>query len=223
MISGVNTSVNTKLQIKRTSSFKPAVSKSAESGATAHCFTHWLTLRPFNTPYAFTLIEIMLAISIGAIIMAIGLPAFVNAMRKEDLRKAVSEVVEGCSHARAQAILKGVPMEFVIRAEDGSLSVQPARLRNSGEPFGKEASQIGQSSAESPSIPSGFSSQLPSDVGVKLVYVNFQDKMELPEARVRFFPNGTSDEFTVILFSTKGEKKISLDLVTGLADVETLR
>ncbi len=219
MISGVNT----KSQIMRASNPHPAVSRRAASGATEPCFAHWLTLRHFDTPHAFTLIEIMLAISIGAIIMAIGLPAFVNAMRKEDLRKAVSEVVEGCSHARAQAILKGVPMEFVIRAEDGSLSVQPARLRNSGEPFGKEASQVGQSAAESATLPSGFSSQLPSDVGVKLVYVNLQDKMELPEARVRFFPNGTSDEFTVILFSTKGEKKISLDLVTGLADVETLR
>ena len=204
-------------------SLEPAVSSRPRSEATEQCFSRWRALRPFQTPRAFTLIEIMLAISIAGIIMAIGLPAFVNAMRKEDLRKAVSEVVEGCNHARAQAILKGVPMEFVIRAEDGNLSVQPARLRDGGEAFGRDASQIGQSAAESTSIPSGFSSQLPSEVGVKLIYVNFRDKMELPEARVRFFPNGTSDEFTVILFSTKGEKKISLDLVTGLADVETLR
>lgn len=169
---------------------------------------------------AFTLIELMLAISIAAIIMAIGLPGWVKALKKEGLRKAVSDVMEGCSHARAQAILKGVPMEFVIRAADGSISVQPAQLAH-----GAEAAATGnaQSTAEGGSWAGNFTGHLSSDVGVKLLYVNFQDKMELPEARVRFFPNGTCDEFTVILFSPSGEKKINTDIVTGLAEVDTIR
>lgn len=173
--------------------------------------------------HAFTLIEIMLAISIAAIIMAIGLPAFVGALKKEDLRKAVSDVVEGCSQARAQAILKGVPTEFVVRAEDGNLSVQPAKIKESDVFPGKTETQNGQSSVDTSAISSSFASQFSRDVGVKFLHVNFQDKMDQSEARVRFYPNGTSDEFTMIIFSTRGEKKISLDVVTALADVETLR
>jgi Tfp pilus assembly protein FimT len=162
----------------------------------------------------------MLAISIAAIVMAIGLPGWIKALKKEGLRKAVSDVVEGCSQARAQAILKGVPMEFVLRAEDGSISVQAARLSR-GEAVG--SGQSGEGSGSAGEFAGSFSGQLPNDVGVKLIYVNFQDKMELPEARVRFFPNGTCDEFTVILFSPSGEKKISADLITGLTEVDTIR
>ena len=37
--------------------------------------------------------------------------------------------------------------------------------------------------------------------------------------RVRFYPNGTSDEMTVIFHSDKGEfRKITLEPTTGLAD-----
>jgi len=177
-------------------------------------------LWPIGHRLAFTLIELMLAISIAAIVMAIGLPGWIKALKKEGLRKAVSDVVEGCSQARAQAILKGVPMEFVLRAEDGSISVQAARLSR-GEAVG--SGQSGEGSGSAGEFAGSFSGQLPNDVGVKLIYVNFQDKMELPEARVRFFPNGTCDEFTVILFSPSGEKKISADLITGLTEVDTIR
>ena len=171
----------------------------------------------------FTLIEIMLAISIAAIVMTIGLPAWVKALKKEGLRKGVGDVIEGCSHARAQAILKGVPMEFVIRAEDGNISVQPARFHPNEARFAIANSQGAQGSSGHSSTPANFAGQLPGDVAVKFLHVNFQDKMELPEARVRFFPNGTCDEFTVILFSGDGEKLISTDIVTGLAAVDTLR
>jgi hypothetical protein len=68
-----------------------------------------------------------------------------------------------------------------------------------------------------------FSAILDDDVAVELIYVNFIDKMGEPEARVRFFPNGTSDEFTVILSSIQGSYKVSLDLVTGLARSQKLK
>ncbi len=68
-----------------------------------------------------------------------------------------------------------------------------------------------------------FKANLPDDIAVKLLFVNFVDLMEDPEAHVRFFPNGTSDEFTIILSSATAEQKISLDVITGLADVEVIR
>jgi hypothetical protein len=39
---------------------------------------------------------------------------------------------------------------------------------------------------------------------------------------VRFYPNGTCDEFTIVIVSDRNEKRIiSLDIVTSLADVDT--
>ena len=168
----------------------------------------------------FTLIEIMVALSIAMIIMAIGIPSFVRAMRKEGLRKAVSDVVEGCSHARAQAILKGIPMEFVIRAEDMSISVRPAP-RNVGDRF--SAGTTGGGSPSGNSKPAGFSRRFPDDVVASELAVHNLPLMDFSEAKVRFYPNGTCDEFTIILISDEGEKKISMNVVTALSDVEVIR
>jgi prepilin-type N-terminal cleavage/methylation domain-containing protein len=169
----------------------------------------------------FTLIELMIVMGIAAVILAAGLPPFVVAMRKEGLRKAVSGVVEGCSHARAQAILHGVPTELVIRAEDGQITVRPLQVRKSDG--GEEVAPLPTEGAPAPAAASNFKTNLPDDIAVKLLYVNFQDQMEFPEAHVRFFPNGTCDEFTIILSSATAEQKISLDVITGLADVQVIR
>jgi hypothetical protein len=46
----------------------------------------------------------------------------------------------------------------------------------------------------------------------------------LTEFRVRFYPNGTSDQCIIQLFSTDNERsEISLDVITALADLETDR
>jgi prepilin-type N-terminal cleavage/methylation domain-containing protein len=165
---------------------------------------------------AFTLIELMIVISIIAIVITAGIPPFARAMRKEGLRKAVSDMVEGCSHARAQAILNGAPTELIIRAEDGQISVRPAPVVKSDE-------ERDAAAPPKPAPGGTFKANLPDDIAIKLLYVNFQDQMEFPEARVRFFPNGTCDEFTVILSSATGEQEVTLDVVTALADVKVIR
>lgn len=177
-------------------------------------------LRP-RRAWAFTLIELMIVIGIVAIIAAVGLPAFVHGMRKEGLRKAVSDVVEGCSHARAQAILRGVPTELLIRAEDGQISVRPYQPRSAEEAV--EVGTVSAAPSAAAAAVSTFKANLPDDIAVKLLYVNFKDQMENPEAHIRFFPNGTCDEFTVILSSLTAEQQISLDVITALADVKVIR
>lgn len=172
-------------------------------------------------PAGFTLMELMIVVALAGILVAAGLPPFVRALKKEGIRKAVSDVVEGCSHARTQAILKGVPTELVIRAEDGQISVQPLARRtqeSASDPMFDDDPSRATRAQISP-----FTRYLESDVAINLLYVNFQDMMEFPEARVRFFPNGTCDEFTIIVLAPSGEQKVSVDVVTGLADVEVLR
>lgn len=171
----------------------------------------------------FTLIEIMMVVAIGLLVLGMGLPPFVRGMKKEGLRKGVSDMVEACSHARAQAILRGRPVELVIR-ENGAISVEALQLGRRADPEAMDQEPLFSTGpAESRKDVERFSATLSDDVAIKLLYVNFQDLMEEPEARVRFFPNGTSDEFTVILFASSGEHKISLDVVTALADVEVIR
>ena len=66
-----------------------------------------------------------------------------------------------------------------------------------------------------------FSASLSDHIVIEMLDVNFFEMKNEEEARVRFYPNGTSDDFTIILRSDKNEwRKITLEVVTGLAEVE---
>ena len=132
----------------------------------------------------------------------------------------MSDIVEGCSHARARAILQGVPTEFVIRAEDGNLSIQTAAVRR-GRPSKAGQHADSQDATEKPTAALAFSSQLGEDVIVRFLDVNFKDHMELPE-RGSVLSNGTSDEFAIVI-ETRTAAENRLEVVTGLADVQVLR
>src|SRR5256712_4790 len=82
---------------------------------------------------AFTLIEIMMVVGILGMLLAMGMPAFIQSIRKDPLRQAVSDIETACSKARAAAILRGSAVELVILAEGGQLNVVPARDDNAGQ------------------------------------------------------------------------------------------
>jgi prepilin-type N-terminal cleavage/methylation domain-containing protein len=67
--------------------------------------------RPRN---AFTLIEIMIVVAIIGLVAAMGLPSMIMALHKEGLRKAVSDLQDVCSEARAQAIFSNQKMAVVF-------------------------------------------------------------------------------------------------------------
>ena len=84
---------------------------------------------------AYTLIEIMLVVAIMLIIVSVGVPSLFKSLRKDALRGAVSDVLSTCAQARAQAILSGGPVEFVMTVfavDDLRLSIQPGRRRDAG-------------------------------------------------------------------------------------------
>ena len=149
--------------------------------------------RGFNR--AFTLIEVMIVVAIIGVVMAMGIPSIVNSVRKEGMRKAVSDLTEACTEARAAAILSGNKSTLMIRPMDGTISA------------GK------------------FSATIPDNVGIEMLNVNFGEELrEAEQASVNFYPNGTSDEFTIVLSSNEQEaQKISLEVVTGLVNVESFR
>jgi len=169
----------------------------------------------------FTLIEIMIVIGILGIVLAMGVPPFVRSLQKDSLQQAVSDIVKGCGEARERAILQGVPAELVIRA-DGQLTVATAAQSGAEQTAagGEPGRQPADATVPTPPV---FSAHLREDVAIKLLYVNLKDQMEAQETRVHFYPNGTSDEFTIVLQTDRRVRKISLECVTGLASVEASR
>ncbi len=164
----------------------------------------------------FTLIEIMVVVGIMGIILAMGVPSILKAIRKEGMRKAVSDVEEVCSNARARAILGGKQTEVVFYPLDRRFEV------SGGGAIASPASTDGGVEIvvekQPPAQSSGLAAGLDEDITIEMLDINLLEYRESGSARVRFFPNGTSDEMTLILRSAKRNElyKISLEVTTGL-------
>lgn len=174
---------------------------------------------------AFTLIEMLMVVGLIAIFFfAIGIPAFayIRDSDKAPLRQAVLDIQTGLKNTRSQAILNQTPMDFVISSDNGAMSVQKAR--NHGSVSTPEIPQAERQTSSWGNFDFKASLPHPSDVGLDLMEVNLADVMESNEVRVRFYPNGTCDEFRMVLRSSSGEiRKISLEVTTGLVSVENVR
>jgi prepilin-type N-terminal cleavage/methylation domain-containing protein len=169
----------------------------------------------------FTLIEIMIVVGIAALVMATAVPFIQSTLRKDPLRQAVSDVIEACSHARARAIFSGAPAELLILPQQGSLQVIPAR-GGTGEQEKSVTNRPDEETSVVPARSAGFSARLSSELAIEELAVNFLPLKDADEARVRFYPNGTSDEFTIVVQHRGQWRKISLDIVTGLAELQVL-
>lgn len=164
---------------------------------------------------AFTLIEILVVVGIIGVIMTIAIPSIYQTLHQDSMRKAVSDVMEACSHARAQAILNGVNMALRIHPRDREFQVvtlSGGTKKEAGDPEPDEGHASGSAV---------FSVRLSNRIMIEMVDVNFIEYKDEDEALVHFYPNGTSDEFTMVLLNDQNEaRKISLEVVTALADVE---
>ena len=161
---------------------------------------------------AFTLIEIMMVVAIVGLVMTMGVPAILRAKQQEPMRKAVNDVMEICSHARAQAILHSVTMAVVFHPQSGQVAL--ASVETAG-PTGDSKPSAGASSLNS--------AQFADSITLDMLDINLLEYKDANEARVRFFPNGTSDEMTLILHSGDQYRKITLEVTTGLASFEVMR
>ena len=147
---------------------------------------------------AFTLIEIMVVVAIMGLVAAMGLPAMLKAVQREGMRKAVGDLLDVCTSARAKAILQNQKVAVVFHPADRTFSVQ-----GGGAGGGVLVS----------------SSTLPDGVELAMLDINQQDFGASEWAKVWFFPNGTSDEMTLVLHDRDDWRKITLEFSTGLASV----
>jgi prepilin-type N-terminal cleavage/methylation domain-containing protein len=177
--------------------------------------------------YAFTLIEIMVVVAIMAIVMTMSVPIVYKVWHKAPMRKAVSELVEVCSNARARAIMRGTMTEVVFHSDDGRFEVSGGG--GSGGRGGGGAQIAAPMSGMPTASGSGLSGQLPENVAIASLKINGiryvpREDVEVHEARVRFFPNGTCDEMRLVFLADSGEfQGVFLEITTSLASVETDR
>lgn len=157
----------------------------------------------------FTLIELMVVVAILGMILAMGVPTLYHVLHKEGFRKTVSDMMQLCSDARARAIMEGVPTEIVFHPRQRSCQL----VDGAGA---KKPSDLPAESTDAVSFG--------NNVNIKMLDVNLREYKDAPVARVHFYPNGTSDEMTLILeYLGSGRpqwRKISLEITTGLASVD---
>ena len=184
-----------------------------------------------SSRHGFTLIEIMVAVGIMAVLLSIGIPTLYTNMHQDSMRKAVNDVMEVCGNVRARAILDGTTMELRIRPAEGSFSMGAvAAVDHSGEREGGLSERVnyqwGDRMRDHPA-PSGggnvggLSVKLSPSIRIEGLGVSGEDWTEDEEAHVWFYSNGTCDEMSLVLLSDKGERRnIFLEVVTGLAEFE---
>ena len=155
----------------------------------------------FHARQAFTLIEIMVVVVIFGIVMAMGLPSIYRVFHKESLRQMVADIEEACQRARAEAIMQGAATELQFRPQEPNLGL-----------------------ASAGGAPPDRSGHRSDGIMLEMLDVNFIEYKDSDQARVRFYPNGTSDEMTIVLRSDQNEyRKISLECTTGMTTVEAIR
>lgn len=176
-------------------------------------------IKPLPSHRGFTLVEILIVVAIMAICLGIGIPTIFRAARKDPLRQAVSDIMEGCKEARSEAILHGAPYDFIIRANGGSLSVARAQsvVHDSAQALDAHPR------AAVTQVRSPFAAKLHEDIIVEVIFLNLRDQMESEETRVRFHPNGLCDELRIILnWSQQRRMMVTVDPMTGIPDLEGL-
>ena len=166
---------------------------------------------------AFTLIEIMIVVAIMGIVMTMSVPIVYKVWHKAPMRKAVSDIVEVCSHARARAILQGTMTQVTFHPKENRLELSGVAgpARTGGEDSGAAAFVAPAATG------SGLSAKLDPQIIIETLDINMSG-MEFNDAEsatVRFYPNGISDEMRMILFDGRERMGIELEITTGLASV----
>ena len=186
--------------------------------------------RPRGCARGFTLIEVMVVVLIGAVIMGVAIPNFARKAMKDPLNQATTDLLDAFREARSRAVLGNRPMQVLITAGEGIIHVEPYQPRDPEfAPIEDESdtvptAEINSSSTASPESKPLFSAHMNPEVAFRTLVVNTHDRLADPLTVVRFYPNGTCDQFEAVLaWPRKGERKVSLEVTTSLAEVEDPR
>jgi prepilin-type N-terminal cleavage/methylation domain-containing protein len=169
------------------------------------------SIRAFSR--AFSLLELMIVVAIMGIIMLMGIPAIRAITQREALSQGLHDICEACAQARRKAIMSGKPSELRIFPQARHIEVGDSPTYGAVDAPTDASPPLDAKSA------AGFSAQLSDRLQIDFLDVNFFEFKDEDIARVRFYPNGTCDEFMMVLHSDTGDvRQITLEAVTALAD-----
>jgi hypothetical protein len=159
----------------------------------------------------------MIVVGIMGIVMAMSVPIVYKVWRKAPMTQAVKDIVEVCSHARARAIMQGHPMDVIIHPKENRLEISGSV--SPPNPEAKPGGEVPLTAAAATG--SGLSAQLSKDIIIETLDVNMSgiEFNDVDQVRIRFYPNGISDEMKMILFDGRQRMGIELEITTGLASV----
>jgi prepilin-type N-terminal cleavage/methylation domain-containing protein len=161
-----------------------------------------------NPHRAFTLMEVMMVVAIIGLVLAMGVPALLSARREAPLTKAVNDVMEICNRARAQAILHDETTTVTFHPLTKEISTSSADTSQS-------LARMGHTPVTSTRLDNG--------VDIAMLDINLGDYGASENATVRFFKNGTSDELTIVLFSSGEYRRITLEPITALVHSDAIQ
>lgn len=168
----------------------------------------------------FTLIEIMIVIGIMAVVMAIGIPQMYRTVEKDSIRRATQDILDIFQLARRQAILGGRPVQLVIRPLDQAFMVMPLKEMEISEEeyIARELETSQRQNEPEPTEQNDGTLRLSDRMRILFIGVNFvPDLQENDMVAVRFYPNGTSDKFDLLITSDRNESRLfELDVPTAL-------
>ncbi len=180
--------------------------------------------RPSRAASGLTLIEIMLVVAIMGLILTMGIPSIYQLAKKEGMRRAVTDMKDVLSNARARAILSGGEVQIKFYPLENRFEISGgAPARPPADPFADESAP-----PPTPSPNQTTSAALPEGITFGMLQVNLLNYRESEWTRVRFFPNGTSDEMRLVLVADNGDVRgIELEPTTGLprmvSDLQVIR
>lgn len=173
---------------------------------------------------AFTLIELMVAVMIIGISLAIAIPNLRQVVRSP-IAQATKDFTDAAREARNRAIMLGRPMQLVILADANHtrLLIEPAPEGVLGARNGVSNASLDERMAadwEGPKMVSNFT--LHDDVAFRKMLVNGRDYISTADATaIRFYPNGTADHCVAELTWLRREaRRFTLEVMTGYVEVE---
>jgi len=145
---------------------------------------------PAAKQHGFTLIEMLVVLTIAALIVSLSLPRLTGATETATLRTAAHEVAAGLRETRSLAMTRGRTEAFLINTVDGAF-------------------RAGQTASPG---------RLPRGVRLALVTVT-PDRESASEGRIQFFADGSSTGGGVLLANGKAQGQVLVDWLTGRISV----
>ena len=149
-------------------------------------------------------------------------PIVYKVWHRAPMAEALKDLVEVCSNARAQAIMQGRQVDVTFHPRNGAFEITGGAASAPSGNLPPAPAAATAPAATASSSQSGRSGKLSDHIRIDMLDINKwkHDFRGDETAVVRFFPNGTCDELTLIISSDRGEQRgVVLEVTTGEATV----